>query len=407
MPTPRIHLNGIAPAQVRGCDRCALAFQVLEIALHARGTIAAPRDVERFERILPKVYVDKTGIPRARADNVLDRLRAGDGRHHADNRRDHSGRVARGERAGRRLLREYAAQARGLARHNRERHPVTGDRALINPRDIVLDARIVDEEARLEIVRPVKHEVRARDQLFDILCVDIGHDALDLDRRVDAAQFLRGGNRLGHPARDIVFVEEHLALQVVQFDKVAVGDHQRANAGARERIRQHGAIRAAADNHNTRGEQFFLARRAELGENNLPNITVSVVRVHQTDYNPFGRDYKIELLSLIALPCPLECDIMGIGLGSKTNGLDLTRAVAMGLGLFCRGAEETITIKKSELKAMLRQVVREELARFAATPEEDWAIEEGSPLWQDLMELKKEYREGRLQLYARKEDLPE
>ena len=98
---------------------------------------------------------------------------------------------------------------------------------------------------------------------------------------------------------------------------------------------------------------------------------------------------------------------MGIGLGSKTNGLDLTRAVAMGLGLFCRGAEETITIKKSELKAMLRQVVREELARFAATPEEDWAIEEGSPLWQDLMELKKEYREGRLQLYARKEDLPE
>ena len=66
-------------------------------------------------------------------------------------------------------------------------------------------------------------------------------------------------------------------------------------------------------------------------------------------------------------------------------------------------AAETITIKKSELKAMLRQVVREELARFAATPEEDWEIEEGSVLWQDLMELKKEYREGRLQLYARKE----
>ncbi|MBI4788209.1 MAG: hypothetical protein HY782_14350 [Chloroflexi bacterium] len=59
---------------------------------------------------------------------------------------------------------------------------------------------------------------------------------------------------------------------------------------------------------------------------------------------------------------------------------------------------ETITIKKSELKAMLRQVVREELARFAASPEEDWEIEEGSLLWQDLVELKKEIAGGRVKL---------
>lgn len=72
---------------------------------------------------------------------------------------------------------------------------------------------------------------------------------------------------------------------------------------------------------------------------------------------------------------------------------------------------DTIVIKKRELKAMLREVVREivhdELAKFAVTPEKDWEIEEGSVLWQDLIELKKEIREGHLQLYSHKEDFRE
>ncbi len=69
-------------------------------------------------------------------------------------------------------------------------------------------------------------------------------------------------------------------------------------------------------------------------------------------------------------------------------------------------ANETITVKKSELKQMLREVVREELERFAESGK-SWEIEEGSVLEQDLVELRKEIREGRLQLYARKEDLKE
>ena len=59
---------------------------------------------------------------------------------------------------------------------------------------------------------------------------------------------------------------------------------------------------------------------------------------------------------------------------------------------------DTIVIKKRELKALLREVVREELARFTAKAEEDWELEEGSVLWQDLVELKKEILEGLVQL---------
>ncbi len=68
---------------------------------------------------------------------------------------------------------------------------------------------------------------------------------------------------------------------------------------------------------------------------------------------------------------------------------------------------DKIIISKRDLKTILRHVVREELERFAARAEKDWEIEEGSVLWEDLLELKKEFREGRLKLYSRKEDLRE
>lgn len=67
---------------------------------------------------------------------------------------------------------------------------------------------------------------------------------------------------------------------------------------------------------------------------------------------------------------------------------------------------DTITIKKRDLRAMLRQVVREELDRFIDA-QENWDIEEGSVLWQDLRELRKGIREGSLKLYSRKEDMRE
>ena len=63
---------------------------------------------------------------------------------------------------------------------------------------------------------------------------------------------------------------------------------------------------------------------------------------------------------------------------------------------------DTITISKRELKVMLREVVREvvhdELTKLAAR--EDWEIEEGSVLWEDLVALKKESRASRLQLLS-------
>jgi hypothetical protein len=61
---------------------------------------------------------------------------------------------------------------------------------------------------------------------------------------------------------------------------------------------------------------------------------------------------------------------------------------------------DTVTISKRELRTMLREVVREvvhdELTKLASR--EEWEIEEGSPLWKDLIELRGEAKKGRVQL---------
>ncbi len=60
-------------------------------------------------------------------------------------------------------------------------------------------------------------------------------------------------------------------------------------------------------------------------------------------------------------------------------------------------ATDTIRIKKRELKAMLREVVREELERFA-TQTEDWQFDTESPLYQALDEIREDAKAGRIKL---------
>ena len=62
----------------------------------------------------------------------------------------------------------------------------------------------------------------------------------------------------------------------------------------------------------------------------------------------------------------------------------------------------TITIKKNELREMLREVVRQELERFAAQAE-DWQIDPESPLYQALVEIREDAKAGRIKLLTHEE----
>ncbi|MGQ9626758.1 MAG: hypothetical protein ACUVV0_07625 [Anaerolineae bacterium] len=65
--------------------------------------------------------------------------------------------------------------------------------------------------------------------------------------------------------------------------------------------------------------------------------------------------------------------------------------------------EASISVTLDELEALIRKVVREELARALAQKPEIFYIEPGSPLYEDLQELLKHKAEGQIKLYSHDE----
>ena len=80
--------------------------------------------------------------------------------------------------------------------------------------------------------------------------------------------------RLRKTSLGIQFIEEHLSLQIRQFDNIAVDNPQMSDAGAHELIGQTASQSAAPDQHGSRAAQDVLSRRADLREQNLSLISV-------------------------------------------------------------------------------------------------------------------------------------
>lgn len=77
--------------------------------------------------------------------------------------------------------------------------------------------------------------------------VNVGDDGGDLDGGVDGFELASSSNSLGEILAYVVFVEEKLALEVGEFDKVAVDDTERADAGAGEEFGDDRAESPATD----------------------------------------------------------------------------------------------------------------------------------------------------------------
>src|SRR5262249_2509836 len=135
----------------------------------------------------------------------------GDGSHDAI---EDAGRVAGGRGAWQRHFWKDAAQAGRVARQNIHGDAIGGDDAAVDPGFACFDAGVVEQIARLEIIRAVHHQIDAGDNRLDIIAVDVFSQCGDLDLRVDAPELISGGDGLGQVARQIVFIKEHLALKV-------------------------------------------------------------------------------------------------------------------------------------------------------------------------------------------------
>ena len=80
-----------------------------------------------------------------------------------------------------RRSRHQTSQAGTLAGKDHHGHAFRADYAAIDPGFVELDAGIVEEIARLEIVRGIKHHIHFSDERFDIARGHIESVCLDHD----------------------------------------------------------------------------------------------------------------------------------------------------------------------------------------------------------------------------------
>src|SRR3990170_2081007 len=98
---------------------------------------------------------------------------------------------------------------------------------------------LVDEEARLEVVRAVEDESGLVKEQGDVVVREVVAARLDCDARVDCSQPLSGTLRLRKA--DVCLCIERLALEVGQLDDVTVDEDEPADAGAAEQLSAHRA----------------------------------------------------------------------------------------------------------------------------------------------------------------------
>lgn len=129
---------------------------------------------------------------------------------------------------------------------------------------------VVVEVARGKGVGAVDDDIVSREDVEGVG----GGDPLgvldDADQRIRLAQARGGGGDLGLAEGGVVV--EELALEIVRFDAVEVGDAERADAGGGEVKRGGAAESARADDEHARGGELLLSSEADLGKQQVPTV---------------------------------------------------------------------------------------------------------------------------------------
>ena len=167
---------------------------------------------------------------------------------------------------------EKTGKAGSLAREDGHGNAVAGHRRGINPGCASFDGKIVDEEARLKVVRAVQDERKIREQLRGVSRGQVGHNALDLDVGIDGAELPFGGDRFRQCVSGIGFVKESLSLQIGGLDKVTVQDSEAADSCADEQICDCSADGSAANQDGASSCEALLAVTAEGPKQHLARV---------------------------------------------------------------------------------------------------------------------------------------
>ena len=165
----------------------------------------------------------------------------------------------------------------GGVRQDGQRHAHRAYRTAVHVGNAVLYRAVIGQVARFEVIQAVNQDVRALGVTLDVGVVQVidngGHFHLGIAAGDLALGGLGLGNRIGH----ILLIEQHLALQVGELDKIAVDNLQVPHPGPRQHVGGHRAQRAATHDQGRGIKQLLLAGLAEAGQQHLAVITRKVV----------------------------------------------------------------------------------------------------------------------------------
>ena len=128
---------------------------------------------------------------------------------------------------------------------------------------------------------------------------EVGDVGEDFDAGVDACEMEAGGFGFRESGAGVVFVEEHLALEVGGLDEVAIDEGEMTDAGAGEEAGRGGSGGTDADDGDAGAAEILLAGLTDAGEEDLAGVAFAVgdgeggrgadgVRVYVCSYGGLG-----------------------------------------------------------------------------------------------------------------------
>jgi hypothetical protein len=249
------------------------ALEIRKFAADASAALGIAREEQRLQVAGPDIAGEEAAVEGVLAAGkefqALGGFQRGD---EIDDRTEHTDGVAGFFEALRVWGFEKAGETGSDAGTDGQRDPVTGNGRGVNPGAGKLDGQVVDEQTGFKVVGAVEDKVKAREKFLHVAGMEVGHDTLDGNGRIDGVEFAFGGDGFREGIARVGFIEEDLTLQVGRLDEVTIDDAEAADAGTDKEICGRGTDRAATHNDGAGSEDTLLPLRSQAGKKDLPGV---------------------------------------------------------------------------------------------------------------------------------------
>ena len=143
-----------------------------------------------------------------------------------------------------------------------------------NPGYGILDRIIIDQVARCKIVRCIQNQVWNTQPAGGIPTAQLDHAGVDFNLAVNLLKGLASGNSFRNPLPGVLFAEKTLALNVREFDEVAVDERESSNSCPGQHLSTGASQRTTPDDDHCGTGNPLLTSLPDGRKGDLSGVTV-------------------------------------------------------------------------------------------------------------------------------------